>query len=458
MPDDTASMTDLVARARRYATEAHARIDHRRKYSNQPYDVHLRNVAALVAEAGGDAAMVAAAWLHDTVEDTPATFRDIEQAFGRDVAVLVAELTDVSKPSDGNRAARKAIDRDHLARASARGKTIKLADLIDNCRDICRHDPRFARVFLAEMEALLEVLGEGDAGLMRRARKAHAKCRGELDRLALRPAGEAAQPPDLPGDTADGLHRHALRQFMGAFAARDIAEPIASFDAATPADTAREAMQVNGWIVAGVRDGGRIVGYLRSEDLVDGVCGDHHRRFSRGQVVSADASLSEVIHVLTRYTGCYVDIIGEIGGVVLRDHVQKPLVRMWLFGMITVIEMGVTRRLATTYAGDDWQARVAPGRLAKARDLQAERARRGGSAPNLLDCLQLSDKIQLLIRDDAGLAWMGFSSRSVAKGVAREFESLRNNLAHAQDIVSTDWAQIARMTQRFEYLLGSGDE
>ena len=47
------------------------------------------------------------------------------------MAYLVDCLTDVSKPSDGNRAVRKEIDRQHLAKASPKAKTIKLADLID---------------------------------------------------------------------------------------------------------------------------------------------------------------------------------------------------------------------------------------------------------------------------------------------------------------------------------------
>lgn len=162
-------MSDLVERARDYATRAHQRIGQQRKYSKQPYHVHPEAVARLVASVSDDAEMIAAAWLHDTVEDTPATLDDIEAAFGPAVAGLVEELTDVSKPGDGNRARRKAIDRQHSARASARAKTVKLADLIDNCSDITRHDRRFARVYLVEMAALLEVLGEGDPQLYRRA-------------------------------------------------------------------------------------------------------------------------------------------------------------------------------------------------------------------------------------------------------------------------------------------------
>lgn len=113
-------MDYLVEKARLYATSAHARINQFRKYTLQPYDVHLKAVAGLVASICDDKAMIAASWLHDTVEDTPATFEDLEREFGPDVMNLVKELTDVSRPSDGNRAIRKAIDRHHLAAASPR--------------------------------------------------------------------------------------------------------------------------------------------------------------------------------------------------------------------------------------------------------------------------------------------------------------------------------------------------
>jgi (p)ppGpp synthase/HD superfamily hydrolase len=159
-------MNELVEKAKVYATQIHARINHQCKYSNKPYDVHLKQVAELVAEVSDDPEMLAAAWLHDTVEDTPATLLDIEREFGPDVARLVSELTDVSRPGDGKRAYRKRLDLEHLAGASNRAKTVKLADLIDNCRDICNHDRRFARVYLAEMRDLLGVLDTGDETLL----------------------------------------------------------------------------------------------------------------------------------------------------------------------------------------------------------------------------------------------------------------------------------------------------
>ena len=109
--------------------------------------------------------MRTAALLHDVVEDTQVSLSLIEKEFGKCVATLVEGLTDVSKAEDGNRTKRKEIDRQHTARQSAACKTIKLADLISNSRSILQHDKDFARVYLKEKKALLEVLKEGDASM-----------------------------------------------------------------------------------------------------------------------------------------------------------------------------------------------------------------------------------------------------------------------------------------------------
>ena len=66
------------------------------------------------------------------------------------MAELVDDLTDVSKPQDGNRATRKELDRQHTAKASPDAKTIKLADLISNSRSIMKDDPNFAKVYMKE--------------------------------------------------------------------------------------------------------------------------------------------------------------------------------------------------------------------------------------------------------------------------------------------------------------------
>lgn len=160
---------NLEQRAAEFAIAAHELIGQKRKYTGEPYWKHPEAVAEYVRHAGGTPEMIAAAWLHDTLEDTNATREEIEAAFGTRVLMLVLSLTDVSHPMMGNREQRKAIDRLHTAMTCPQAKTIKLADLLDNTRSICEHDPEFARAYLAEKRLLLAVLKEGDASLYQAA-------------------------------------------------------------------------------------------------------------------------------------------------------------------------------------------------------------------------------------------------------------------------------------------------
>ncbi len=441
-------MSDLVADARRFATEAHERIDQRRKYSNQPYQEHLKAVAEHVASVTDDVEMVAAAWLHDTVEDTPATFGDLERAFGRGVRDLVAELTDVSRPGDGNRAARKAIDRHHLAQASARAKTVKLADLIDNCTDICRHDARFARIYLGEAASLLEVLGEGDLRLYRRAQQAIAACARRLGLPAPPQSVMAGDLAQLPGALSLS-QRRALRLFTEAFTASEIAQPLRSFDSERGVEALRALAEHEELEVAGLRRDGVCIGYLCRHRRPVGGLDDLLRTFEQAQVVPRDAPLSAVVHVLTHYDFCFVTAMGDVAGVITRGDMQQPVVRMWLFGIITLLEMELLQRIRARWPDGSWTELLSAGRLNKAQRLLDERRRRGQHV-DLADCLQLGDKAQILMQDEEQRLAFGLRTKGAAKRVMGDLDSLRNNLAHAQDIVTYDWPQIARLARNIE--------
>ena len=155
--------------ARTFAEWAHSNAGQKRKYTGEPYIVHPDEVAALVGSVTDDEAMIAAAYLHDVVEDTCVSLERIRELFGDDVAGLVGMLTDVSRPEDGNRSTRKALDLAHIATACPRAKTIKLADVISNTASISAHDQRFAKTYIPEMMLLLGVLTEGNQALYAKA-------------------------------------------------------------------------------------------------------------------------------------------------------------------------------------------------------------------------------------------------------------------------------------------------
>lgn len=163
----------LIQKALTFASNLHT--GQERKYTGLPYITHPRSVAALILTHASQRfcteVVIAAALLHDVVEDCDVTLETLTQLFGPEVADLVGWVTDVSQPSDGNRKVRKAKDRDHLAIAPAAAQTIKLADLIDNTSTIVQYDPDFAAVYMREKAELLGVMLDGDTKLYEMADK-----------------------------------------------------------------------------------------------------------------------------------------------------------------------------------------------------------------------------------------------------------------------------------------------
>ena len=96
----------IINKAKMLAGKAHE--GQTRKYTGLPYIVHPIEVATIVQTVEHTDDMIAAALLHDVVEDCDYTVADIAKEVSPAVAKLVDGLTDVSKPEDGNRKARKA--------------------------------------------------------------------------------------------------------------------------------------------------------------------------------------------------------------------------------------------------------------------------------------------------------------------------------------------------------------
>jgi (p)ppGpp synthase/HD superfamily hydrolase len=155
-----------------FADRAHRSVNQLRKYNKMPYIEHPVRVAETVLYYRGTTEMVQAALLHDVVEDTGITSETIHKLFGPKVGELVDWLTDVSRPHHGNRATRKKMDRDHSIASPAEAQTIKVADLIDNCHDIVDNDPHFGRVYLREMELLLNSLDKANPALLKEGKEA----------------------------------------------------------------------------------------------------------------------------------------------------------------------------------------------------------------------------------------------------------------------------------------------
>src|SRR5215210_4718703 len=139
----------LLNRAYVYAMKAHGE---QMRASGDPYFSHPLEVAAILTDLKLDDATIAAALLHDTIEDTQTTRDEIDQLFGHDIATLVDGLTKLKKLDLVTKEAKQAENLRRLLLAIAddvRVLLVKLADRLHNMRTLA-HRPPDARRRVAE--------------------------------------------------------------------------------------------------------------------------------------------------------------------------------------------------------------------------------------------------------------------------------------------------------------------
>jgi len=167
-------MDDVLEKVKEFADNAHG--EQMRKYTPERYIVHPIRVMELCREYDNRLPVLAAALLHDVLEDTDVTEQEmsdfLQSVMGYGAAAetlkLVKNLTDVyikSAYPHLNRDQRKAKERDRIAKTNPASQTIKYADIIDNCKDILANDRQFARKFLQECRDVLQVANKGDQKL-----------------------------------------------------------------------------------------------------------------------------------------------------------------------------------------------------------------------------------------------------------------------------------------------------
>ncbi|HYV69693.1 MAG TPA: HD domain-containing protein, partial [Pseudolabrys sp.] len=167
----------LLNRAYVYAMKAHGE---QRRASGDPYFSHPIEVAAILTDLKLDDATIAAALLHDTIEDTEATRAEIDSLFGRDIGTLVEGLTKLKKLDLVTKEAKQAENLRKLLLAIAddvRVLLIKLADRLHNMRTL-GYMPTEARRRAAEETLEIYAPLAGRMGMH--------EMREELDDLAFR--------------------------------------------------------------------------------------------------------------------------------------------------------------------------------------------------------------------------------------------------------------------------------
>jgi hypothetical protein len=246
--------------------------------------------------------------------------------------------------------------------------------------------------------------------------------------------------------------------FESSITARDIAEPFSSFDANCSVADVLKLMDREDYDIIGVREDGLTSGYAIRENLKENLSGkklgEHLILFEDEQLFTERTPIKEVFQKLPSLpkSTIFVLVLGQVGGIITRGDLQKIPVRMWLFGLISLIEMQLKRIIDGYFENDKWKVLLKEERLDKAQKFQEERKSENIDI-GLVECLQLCDLRTILIKEEHLRKSLKIESRSSGKKLLKDLESLRNKLCHSQDIITGSWPKIIDDIAKAEQLL-----
>lgn len=239
--------------------------------------------------------------------------------------------------------------------------------------------------------------------------------------------------------------------FEGTLTVRHIASALASFDAERNAAEVQEWAARKDFDQVGIRYNGLVAGYARRENLKTGALGDHFQPFAERDVVSGETPLLEALQLVAERRVIYVSVLNEVNGIVAAGDVGRPPVRLWLFGLITISEMQLTRLIKAHFPEDSWTGLLSAKRLKSVHRVLKLR-QRNQTEVSLTDCLVLDDKQRIAARSPELRSILQLTGEADAAERFIRLVSLRNDLAHAHDIIAK-WPQFLEDARWLESLI-----
>ncbi|WP_139319618.1 hypothetical protein [Stenotrophomonas sp. TD3] len=240
----------------------------------------------------------------------------------------------------------------------------------------------------------------------------------------------------------------------------DICEPLKCCAAGAPVDEIRAELERLDFTVAGVREyeGGPVIGFVESSALEFGDVRDHLRDLSEVSVIPQSMDVVAVLGMLLHRPFVYVAGDAGVEAILTWADINKPMVRVYMFGLISLLEMHLSFWIFKEFSGVGWNSMLSDGRIEAAEKVQRKR-RAEGQELALIQCLQLCDKRDLVLRSAKIMGHLGLNSRRSGEKLFKSIETLRNSLAHSQyDLVSDgSWVQLLGLVEQIQRVVQLSD-
>lgn len=216
-----------------------------------------------------------------------------------------------------------------------------------------------------------------------------------------------------------------------------IFEPLKSCPADATAIEMKELLLKRDFDVAGVMEtkDGPVVGYVLRSDLESGNVSEHKKKIEPELLISDSAPIPDLFSLLRNQSYLFVLNKTKIEGIVTRADLNKPPVRIYLFGIVSLLEMHLGFWVKKHYQNESWKNHISKRRLIAAKKLYKDRKRRNQDI-GLFECLQIADKRDLFLKIEELRNTFSISSKRTGKEILKQAEDLRNSLAHSQIDIS----------------------
>lgn len=233
--------------------------------------------------------------------------------------------------------------------------------------------------------------------------------------------------------------------------ARHITEPLCSFDESAIVQDVKKFLDKKDYDVVGVRTNGIINGYAYKRDLAEGKLSKYFKEFDPCELLSDNTSIPEVLKVIIVFNHVFILSFGRVAGIITRGDLQKVPIRMWLFSLISLIEMQMLRIIRKRFPENSWDKLISDGRNKKAKKFFRDNESKNEEI-DLVDCLQFCDKYTIISKTEDLLEKLQYEKKEFC-ALLKELNNLRDNLAHMQDIITANWPSIIKLSKEAEGFL-----
>lgn len=198
---------------------------------------------------------------------------------------------------------------------------------------------------------------------------------------------------------------------------------------------------------------GTKIGYIEGNKLGDDNIEKYLQKFELEIIISDSTPLAELFEILLDKEFVYILSKGAIEGIVTRADINKPIVRIYLFGLISLYELHLNFWITKNYDQETWKQKLSPARLETAENIFE--IRKGNNIQlSLLECIQFCDKREILKKTRDFITEFDYIRKDFEK-LLKNVEIIRNELAHSQNsiIANLNWVDFVHSIKMIKEFL-----